>query len=530
MRKVLYIAVLLLSGAAATAQNLNPTVEVTNTYAREATGIEKPSQLLPMPDSLLRFNLDFDYSVRNSAYQGAYEFKPYLVQLRPQARPSSEGTLFLRGGAGYGFHPELTAVWTPFSKGGFRVNLYGDHHSYVGKYHDIALNENNTFVPAGTTYSGMEARSVLGANALYSFGSGMLTADAWYRNVLGKDRVFGSSNHILGAKLRYMGGTRVLFGAGVSLTHLGAQGNLRETHSKGDIMLGVPFGPNQFRICLEEETVHSASEYVGIIGLRPRYMLDMDALHIDAGILLSFSFNSNGAFYGNKSDFIFPSVRLSYDLIPESMAIHAAVLGGEKPFVYTDALESNPFLYSMGYNPLIATERFNIVGGVRGNLAKRLQYDASVGYAYRKGEQMYGFGGNFPVLRPVDDYHIFYVDLSASYHSDYLQAECDLRYNYLTLEEINAFAPAAFSGHARGSYTWGGRIRGGASLDFQTAQKAHFATLPGFADLGLQGDFQMTHSLCFWLKLGNLLNQKIQRIPLHAQQGLYFTLGAQFTL
>ena len=73
-------------GAMAYAQNLNPTVEVTNAYAREASGIEKPSQLRDVPDSVLRFNLDFDYAVNETPYRGAYEFKPYLVQLRPQAR------------------------------------------------------------------------------------------------------------------------------------------------------------------------------------------------------------------------------------------------------------------------------------------------------------------------------------------------------------------------------------------------------------------------------------------------------------
>ena len=72
-------------GAMAYAQNLNPTVEVTNAYAREASGIEKPSQLRDVPDSVLRFNLDFDYAVNETPYRGAYEFKPYLVQLRPQA-------------------------------------------------------------------------------------------------------------------------------------------------------------------------------------------------------------------------------------------------------------------------------------------------------------------------------------------------------------------------------------------------------------------------------------------------------------
>ena len=72
MKKIFISAVLLGMGAGVFAQNLNPTVEVTNIYAREATGIEKPSQLLEMPDSVLHFNLDMDYTVNNTPYRCPY--------------------------------------------------------------------------------------------------------------------------------------------------------------------------------------------------------------------------------------------------------------------------------------------------------------------------------------------------------------------------------------------------------------------------------------------------------------------------
>ena len=130
MREILLSAAALLGCSAAFAQNLNPTVEVTNAYVREASGIEKPSQLREVPDSVLRFNLDFDYAVNETPYRGAYEFKPYLVQLRPQARPSQEGTLLLEAGVGYTLHPELNVVYTPVKTRNLRVNLRGGHHSY----------------------------------------------------------------------------------------------------------------------------------------------------------------------------------------------------------------------------------------------------------------------------------------------------------------------------------------------------------------------------------------------------------------
>ncbi|MBO4585774.1 MAG: hypothetical protein J5675_04145, partial [Bacteroidales bacterium] len=137
MKKAIYTMALLALSLGAAAQNLNPTVEVTNTYKREASGIEKPNQLLPLPDSVTRFNYDFDYTVRNTPYRGSYEFKPYNVQLKPNARPVTESQLFAKLGAGYGFHPVAELVWTPVSSSNMHINLYGNYNAYLGKYRDI---------------------------------------------------------------------------------------------------------------------------------------------------------------------------------------------------------------------------------------------------------------------------------------------------------------------------------------------------------------------------------------------------------
>ena len=44
------------------------------------------------------------------------------------------------------------------------------------------------------------------------------------------------------------------------------------------------------------------------------------------------------------------------------------------------------------------------------------------------------------------------------------------------------------------------------------------------------GDIQMSRSLGFWLKVNNLLNQSIQRVPFFAERGIFFTVGARLTL
>ena len=74
-----------LISAAATAQNLDPTVEVSRAYEGNLVEVHKPVMEMAVPDTVQRFRLDFDYSVFDRlslkisplTYQTAYApFKP----------------------------------------------------------------------------------------------------------------------------------------------------------------------------------------------------------------------------------------------------------------------------------------------------------------------------------------------------------------------------------------------------------------------------------------------------------------------
>ena len=115
--------------ALAFGQNLNPTVEVTNAYEGGASSISKPAQQMAVPDSVTRFNLDFDYSVFEKPFKGAYEFRPYYVQLKPEPKASTEEKFYRRAGAGFTLHPQLALGWAPVPKEKFRLNVYGTQGS-----------------------------------------------------------------------------------------------------------------------------------------------------------------------------------------------------------------------------------------------------------------------------------------------------------------------------------------------------------------------------------------------------------------
>ena len=136
--RILSLSLLAFVCAAAYGQNLDPTVVVSRDYEGKLMEVHKPKLEMAVPDSVLRFDLDFDYSVSDSPYKGAYDFTPYLLDMKPIPVERKVGKLYLNAGAGYQLHPELDLVWSPDLKSkSFRMNVFARNRSFVGQYWDI---------------------------------------------------------------------------------------------------------------------------------------------------------------------------------------------------------------------------------------------------------------------------------------------------------------------------------------------------------------------------------------------------------
>ena len=60
----------------ASAQDLDPTVVVNKAYEGKLVKVHKPSFEMAVPDSVTRFDLDFDYLVSDRPYKGSDGFNP----------------------------------------------------------------------------------------------------------------------------------------------------------------------------------------------------------------------------------------------------------------------------------------------------------------------------------------------------------------------------------------------------------------------------------------------------------------------
>jgi len=534
MRKSIICAGLLWS-AAAFAQNLNPTVEVTNIYAREASGIEKPSQLLAVPDSLTRFNLDFEYAVNETPYKGAYEFTPYLVQPRPSPRLSGEKSFYLRLGAGYTLHPEFSLVWTPVKTQKFRLNIFGDHYSYFGEYQNIGLST-DVFIPDGSTRKGHEARSAAGIDALLNWSRGIFRADVSYNNVSATDVTQGDfMHHVFRASARVQnvpGTTKVDYEVGSRAAFILAPAGIQEIHTVTDAGLKAGW----FKLGLMAETATQPTGTVGHFQVTPKLVWAGKRFSLSAGVKGAFMLRSVSTFVPTREGYIFPDVQASLVLAKDVLNLYLNVTGGNELMSYDSYLQKDSFIAGADWFTDVKIQRVLATLGFRGDVGHRFHYDVKGGYTWIDNMWLWAYdpGTYNPAVSYAGPIHTVFGQLDLGWKNQFLDIAGQVKYVY-TLNKptsqtpgVVPFAPAAWTGNARVFYNWGSRIRVGVTLEGRSYMQSKLGTLPGYLDLGLQGSFRMTSRTGLWFKLGNLLNQPVQRVPFYAEKGIYGTLG--FTL
>ena len=568
--------------ALAYGQNLNPTVEVTNAYQGGASSIAKPAQQMAVPDSVTRFNLDFDYSVFEKPYQGAYEFTPYYVQLKPTPKPSTTEKFYLRAGAGFTLHPELDLVWTPLQKEKYRMSLYATHQSYFGRYHDFALGAPQDgiipVVKSGGKMNGYLADTKAGIDGTFNWDGGLVTLDLGFRNRMADDAYHYQKMSGLEAKARVRSlpsdEPHLLYDAAIDYSLLGGDlssfSRIAKDFRESKFDLVGEFGPvldadRRILVGVNLDLARYMGDFAGYTGrmaVTPKYQFNLDRWRFSLGAKLSWliyseDFNLWTKDFQHKSGFIFPDVHIDFHAVDDRLVLQTSATGGDRFNTLSGQFFSHPFSYDALYGHSV--ERVRAMIGARGNFAGRFRYDLQGGYArwtYAPVEGMASYhisvvdpnpSDTFTtglteilVLRPSlveKGFNLLFVDFDYGWKSESVTVDGKLSYRHTNIADSAAFGPAAFTGFIRPAYNYGTRMKGGLDIAWSTGRKASVTIpnetgevtkvyrVPGWVDLGVFAEYRFTHRFGFWAKGGNLLDQVVQRTPLHAEAGMYFTAG-----
>ena len=177
-KAIYFAAAAILAGSALHAQNLNQRVEVTNEFEAKVLEAHRDDLSMTVPDSVTVFSWDFDYSIFDTPYAGAYEFRPYNMDMVPVTSRPASNHFYLKAGAGYTLHPTLTLAWDPILGRGFEMGITDNLNGYAGKYCGF-----------GDKFSGYDFTNRLGVGLHYAGKSSDMFFTAGYGLVAAGDTV-----------------------------------------------------------------------------------------------------------------------------------------------------------------------------------------------------------------------------------------------------------------------------------------------------------------------------------------------------
>ncbi len=533
MRRYITITAGLLLAAAASAQNLNPTVQVTNVYEGKLMEVEKQNVPMAIPDSLTQFDWNFNYSVFDNPYKGAYEFNPYFIEMKPDPVPFDGRNLYLRAGAGYSFHPEVQAVWTPSLKGRFGISIYEDFKSYMGQYHDLRSFLADTQIPLGTdyetyvlpksTFNGRESGNRTGVKARFVTKPVVLSLDGQFRwlntlwdgetelnSAYGQSYVFSaksnnSSAFYFDASVHYDGMTNhpQRFDSNPDLSDYVFDKRLNDNDLGGDLLLRYNVS-DPLSISLTGSYDHFYFKDVATpdegyviadwLNIGPMCTYQGDRASISAGVKFSDvwkdkDFSDENCFKGRR---IFPQLRASYELAKEALVVSAFLSGGQSFNSYASLLETNHFLpvdASHNYFSTLADASVNTLdAGISfsGRVKSMFQYKIDGGYARYvnalvEGVRLDFFAETRPMLKyMLVDYNLLYASLNGSWRSDRVDASAFLKVQDMKLADAArpVLSAPRFVGSADFTYNWNRRIFAGVSAEWSTSRRA---SIPDFS-------------------------------------------------
>lgn len=590
MRKIYLVsAAMLMTAAVSFGQNFNPTVEVTNTYQGNASEVHKPLLGMNIPDSLLHFDLDFDYEVFEKPYQGAYSFKPYMLNMRPAKDAWRGRQLYLKAGAGYTLHPQFEFVYSPEQNGPFQMSVYASHKSYFGNYHEIKPEtgaERRTLKKTGGAFGGYDALTSAGFDGRYNWENSILSFGIGYYGLAAKDSVVKRAYNAVDFNVRARSNSNEesYFLYDVALRGRIANDNLdygsyafpenkvvdkqNECWAVLDGLAGKVFDTRRsLLVGFEGETSSYRSFYDGNLGrvaVVPSYRFKSGRWDLNLGVRLEFVFKGDASdtlFFSkmsrDKGQIVYPDAHIGF-AAGDNVLLYADATGGNNLNAYSSQLSSNhhlnpSFLVSREAGMLNSlsdntVETVNARIGVRGNISSVFQFDFNGGVGLYENALMeaglFTAGGDLVPALAYSDYNLIYANALVGLRTGRVKIDADFRYRGVSFPDNDAmnlgFTLPKYSGGVRASYDISSRVYAGINVEAASWRDGKCASVasedildvrvPGYVDLGVNCGYKFNRKLEFWLESGNLLCQAIQRNPFYAEKGPWVTAGVSLNL
>ena len=524
------------------AQNLDPTVEVTRGYKVQLAEIHKPSMEMSVPDSVYKFDLNFDYSVINNPYRGSYEFNPYIMNLKPQTYKEDPRVLFINAGAGYTVHPVFDIVYSPVLDGKFSVDVYGRHQSYIGDYRASHVGD----AAARNGYkNGYDMLSGASADFGYDWEKAVMDFGVSYYGVAVKDDLhvddFNALDAHFSVKSKLLWSKSFMYDIAADYRFGGNSEVLEHV-----VNLNAKFGPtlkseHKVFFDLGGSFVKYDKACAGMLAsayVLPHYVYVTKWFKADLGARVSYVYSNNDVFMRNNQ-YVYPDVHVDC-YIKDVMKIYLDVTGGEELNTYSSLLDRNHHFhmnYRIQDNALMGASlvRVGPEFGLEGKITDFFSYDLKGGYSLEAASPVSALvlnGGTYAPALGYADMQTWYAGFDWKLSLKSFRFDGGLKYTHLLSmqqapENVYFVRPSEWTANASAVYNWNKRLYAGidcvAASSGKTGDIAVY--VPYYVDLGAFVEYAVNKKFSVWLRGGNLLDMEIQRNLLYAEKGINFTAG-----
>ena len=533
-------AVLAFAFGPAYAQTINPSVEVTNDFLSSVDDYNKVSVNPAIPDSVARFDLNFDYDVFAKPYKGSYDFTPYNIMFIPQTTREKRSVFFMNLGAGYTLHPVATAVFSPRTKGKFALNIYQDFQGYYGPYRQF----DNKLVWDGTKYNGMDLSELAGIQGTLRLAKTDLMFNVAYNGLYVKDNIItAGAYHDFGGQVRITSTewTENFMAYDVEARYNMAVENAVAPLKESKFLIRGTLAPvTEMPVGFAMDFNSGYTGYYGAlssavynISVTPRVDFDLWKFHFTTGAKFSFINRMT-----NNKLHIYPHVKVDIKMIGDKLDLFAGITGGDELNSYSRLKRRNHHFHydaAEAYDDLeFSREKYNAFVGLTGSISSLFEYDLRFGHSSLANSPLDGISttANTAVVK-FKDYGMTYGDFTAVLDLRSLEFETGLHFRKTDIAlQTDVFDLPSFSSDFSVTYNLRRRVYMGATLDMALARKMTSSaatpvtyTLPAWYDLGLYGEYKFNSVLSVWARGGNLLNQTIEKVPFIAEHGVHVTAG-----
>ena len=517
-RRYILLAIVMFLGSLFTAQgqeNFESTVEVTKEYEGKLGQVQKSRFNTAYSDTLLKLNLDFDYSAFDRPYKDLYEFSPVEgIQLQSKGEVSYPVLMF-KGGLSYPWMPEADLYIQPRLGEKNRLVFYGNHDSFWG-YRQWSDPVNRSVTRGGLSYGLNWAKGEMTLGGQYRHsrhdyldmaGLSLAPSDSAIVHSIGGDfriRSMNDGNSVFGYDL------------GVNYFHTSdAQLGVKENYLDADARFGGVFNKSH-QIGVAFDVKHAG---LTVFGIEPGYSYSGARLDASLGLGIGAATDDTVTVY--------PKVSLSYEAVRGNLWLNAELDGGKKLWSLKEILENNPWV-TAGMDPLCTTVPFSAAVGLKGAVKDLFGYYVSGGYIRYKSMLM--FGGDFGSLRPMTGRDINELKVEAGFNVKTESVDLFVKGVYRDFGDAKVYMTPAFRMDASLVYNYMKRIYLGVNAKCGSRAYDELVEYGGYVDLGVEFTYVVNPGFSVFAKGKNLLNQDIFYVQDYVEPGVNFGLGVLIKL